>query len=222
MAVYRAYVFDAYGTLFDVHSAVARHRDAIGPHADRLSEIWRLKQLEYTWTRTLMGAYRDFRDLTALSLDYASAQCGGLSPQTRAALLAAYDTLDAFPDARPTLRALKDAGAGVAILSNGTPDMLASATASAGLDGVLDACLSIDEIGAFKTAPSAYALVARRLGVAASDVSFQSSNRWDIAGAVRAGFRGVWINRTGLPDEYFDLAPARTLTGLAELLDECC
>jgi 2-haloacid dehalogenase len=214
-----AYVFDAYGTLFDVHSAAARHRDAIGPKADQLSDIWRAKQLEYTWTRTLMGAYRDFRELTALALDFAAARCGELTPDLREKLLKSYETLDAFPDVKPTLAALKAAGAKTAILSNGTPAMLASAVASAGISDLLDASLSIDELRAFKTAPAAYGLVERYLGVTPGEVSFQSSNRWDIAGAVKFGFRGVWINRTSQPDEYADLAPARvlsSLTGLAE------
>jgi 2-haloacid dehalogenase len=216
----RAYVFDAYGTLFDVHSAVARHRDAVGPNAAAISELWRAKQLEYTWTRTLMGAYRDFRELTAQALDFAAARHGGVSGDTRARLLEAYETLDAYPDVKPALAALRAAGATTAILSNGSPDMLANAVASSGLEGLLDACLSIHEIAAFKTTPAAYALVERRLGVARDDVSFQSSNRWDVAGAVKFGFRGVWINRSGAPDEYADLAPAKTLPDLAGLVAE--
>ena len=111
MTLMQAYVFDAYGTLFDVHSAAAHHRDAIGPRADELSILWRSKQLEYTWTRTLMGAYRDFRALTAQALDFAAARCGGLAPGVRNALLQSYETLDAYADIKPTLAALKAAGA---------------------------------------------------------------------------------------------------------------
>ena len=218
MTMAKAYVFDAYGTLFDVHSAVARHRDAIGPKADAISDLWRAKQLEYTWTRTLMGAWLDFRALTAMALDFAAAKHGGLPAGLREELLAAYETLDAFADVAPTLAALKAAGAKTAILSNGSRDMLANAVASAGIGQWLDACLSIDEIRAFKTTPAAYELVERHLGAAPSEVSFQSSNRWDIAGAVAFGFRGVWINRTGQPDEYMDLPPARVLPGLGGLL----
>ena len=218
MTMAKAYVFDAYGTLFDVHSAVARHRDAIGPKADAISDLWRAKQLEYTWTRTLMGAWLDFRALTAMALDFAAAKHGGLPAGLREDLLAAYETLDAFADVAPTLAALKAAGAKTAILSNGSRDMLANAVASAGIGQWLDASLSIDEIRAFKTTPAAYELVGRHLGVAPGEVSFQSSNRWDIAGAVAFGFRGVWINRTGQPDEYMDLPPARVLPGLGGLL----
>ena len=214
----RVYVFDAYGTLFDVHSAVARHRDAIGERADRLSDLWRTKQLEYTWTRSLMGAYRDFRALTAEALDHAAARCGGLADDLRTHLLSAYEALDAFPDAAPALAALKAAGHATAILSNGSPAMLDNAVRSADLAGLIDACLSVDAIQIYKTAPQAYQLALDRFGVKPGEVSFQSSNRWDIAGAARFGFHTVWINRSGLPDEYPDLAPDRilpSLTGLA-------
>jgi len=212
------YVFDAYGTLFDVHSAVARHREALGPQADRLSELWRAKQLEYTWTRSLMGAYRDFRALTADALDHAASRCDGLPEGLRLPLLEAYETLNAFPDVIPTLTALKARGRRIAILSNGTPGMLASAIQSAGLATLIDVCLSVDEIMVYKTAPEAYRLVLDRFGVRPGQVSFQSANRWDIAGAARFGFHTVWINRGGMPDEYPDLPPGRALSGLSGLL----
>ena len=212
------YVFDAYGTLFDVHSAVARHRALIGPEADRLSDIWRTKQLEYTWTRSLMGAYRDFMALTEDALDFAAARCGGISMEARAKLLSAYETLDAFPDVVPTLTALKARGAKLVILSNGTPAMLESAVRSAGLAALLDPSISVAEVGVFKTDFRVYARVGARYGVALSDVSFQSSNRWDVAGAAKFGFRAVWINRAKAPDEYPDLPPAAALDGLAGLL----
>lgn len=211
------YVFDAYGTLFDVHSAAARHRDLIGPQAERLSELWRTKQLEYAWTRTLMVAYRDFDALTAEALDFAAARCGGISSEARKILLDAYEILDAFPDAAPALRSLRERGAKTVILSNGTPRALARAVASSGLGDLLDESLSADSLGRYKTAPEVYQMVGARYGVARDQVSFQSSNRWDVAGAARFGFRAIWINRTGAPDEYADLAPARVLSSLAEL-----
>ena len=211
------YVFDAYGTLFDVHSAVARHRALAGREADRISELWRTKQLEYTWTRSLMGAYRDFRALTEEALDFAAARCGGLSDEARATLLSAYETLDAFPDVAPTLRALKAQGAKLVILSNGTPAMLESAVRSAGLEDLLDPSISVADVGVFKTDFRVYELVAARYGVAPSAVSFQSSNRWDVAGAAKFGFRAIWINRGKAPDEYRDFPPAAVLDGLAGL-----
>jgi 2-haloacid dehalogenase len=213
------YVFDAYGTLFDVHAAVARHAGEIGPQAARLSELWRTKQLEYTWVRSLTGAqWLDFRTLTAQALDYAAAVAtGGLAPAMRDKLLAAYDELDAYPDARPALESLKAAGARLAILSNGSPAMLSRAVRAAGLEGLFDAVLSVDERRIYKTAPAIYSLARERFGVAPGAISFQSSNRWDIAGASLAGFRAVWINRAGLPDEYPDMPPAVSLQGLDEL-----
>jgi 2-haloacid dehalogenase len=211
------YIFDAYGTLFDVHSAVARHRDLVGAQADRLSELWRTKQLEYTWTRSLMGAYRDFDALTAEALDYAAARCGGVSTKAREKLLKAYETLDAFADAAPALAALRGNGARCAILSNGTPESLARATDSAGLSAFLDEALSIHPLRIFKTAPVAYQLVCDKYGIGPGQVSFQSSNRWDVAGATKFGFRTVWINRGGLPDEYPDLPPAIVLSSLSAL-----
>jgi 2-haloacid dehalogenase len=211
------YVFDAYGTLFDVHSAVARHRESVGPQAERLSELWRTKQLEYTWTRSLMGAYRDFDRLTSDALDFAAARCGGISRQAREALLTAYETLDAYPDAAPALVRLRAKGARTVILSNGTPQSLARAVASAGLSALLDESLSVDPLRLFKTAPQAYQLVCARYAVKPEQVSFQSSNRWDVAGATKFGFRAQWINRSGAPDEYADLPPARILSTLADV-----
>ncbi|MCB1488992.1 MAG: haloacid dehalogenase type II [Bauldia sp.] len=215
MAIH-AYVFDAYGTLFDVHAAVRRHAAAIGPESQRLSEIWRTKQLEYTWVRSLMGRYRDFWALTEEALDYAIAVAAPEAAAVRPQLLAAYRELDAYPEVRDVLARLK-AGAKLAILSNGSPDMLDAAVASAGIGDLLDAVISVDAIRTFKTAPAVYDLVGERLGLRPEEVSFQSSNRWDIAGAVAYGFRAVWINRTGQPDEYPDLAPALVLPSLEGL-----
>lgn len=211
------YVFDAYGTLFDVHSAVARHRALVGEPADRLSQMWRTKQLEYTWVRSLMGRYRDFAALTEESLDFAAAACGGISAQAREKLLEAYQTLDAYPEVKPVLTRLKADGAKVAILSNSTPAMLKSAIGSSGLDALIDAALSIDPLRRYKTLPQAYELVGAHFGVGPEKVSFQSSNRWDAAAATSFGFHAVWINRSGAPDEYFDLPAARVLSSLEAL-----
>ena len=211
------YVFDAYGTLFDVHSAVGRHRNLVGARADQLSAIWRTKQLEYTWTRSLMGAYRDFEALTAEALDYAAASCGGITAEARAALLGAYQTLEAYGDVAPLLQSLRQRGGRAVILSNGTAAGLQRAVRSAGLQDLLDTPLSADTLGCYKTAPSVYELVTARYGVKPDQVSFQSSNRWDIAGAARFGFRTVWVNRGGVPDEYADLPPERIIRSLQEL-----
>ena len=212
------YVFDAYGTLFDVHSAVGRHRSEIGPGADRISELWRTKQLEYSWVRTLMGRMRSFQTLTEDALDFAVARCGGISAGLRAKLLLAYAELDAYPDVRPALEGLRAGGARTAILSNGSKAMLAQAIASARLAEYLDASLSVDEAGAFKTDPRTYGLVGAYFGTRPNEVAFVSSNRWDVAGAAAFGFRAFWINRAGVPDEYLDLPPVAVLTSLTDLL----
>ena len=213
-----AYVFDAYGTLFDVHSAVKRHAGRIGPDGPALSEIWRLKQLEYAWVRTLAGAYADFWQLTGQALDFALAKLPSIDRQLREDLLEAYWTLECYPEVRGVLEALKAAGARLAILSNGSPAMLEAAVNSAAIDALLDEIFSVDAVGRFKTDPAAYEMVTAAWGVNADSVSFQSSNRWDIAGAAKFGFRTVWINRSGQPDEYPDLPPSVVLPALDGLL----
>ncbi len=218
--IFPVFAFDAYGTLFDVHAAVRRHADAVGPDAAQFSDVWRIKQLEYTWVRTLMSAHRDFWALTTDALDLALAKFPSVDRNVRGPLLEAYFALEAYPEVPSVLRALKAGGAQVAILSNGSREMLAAAVKSAGIGDLLDAVLSIDAVGVYKTDRRVYDLVLQQFGVKAGEVSFQSSNRWDIAGATAFGFRTVWINRSGQPDEYKELAPAAvvdSLSGLVEL-----
>jgi 2-haloacid dehalogenase len=212
-----AYVFDAYGTLFDVHAAIARHRTAAGPEADRFSEIWRTKQLEYTWTLTLAGHYIDFWTLTERALDYAFARVPTVDRALRPQLLEAYLRLDAFPDARAALVDLKARGARLAILSNGSPRMLAAAVEAAALNALIDAVLSVETVRVYKPRPDVYALVTQTLGVERADVAFVSSNRWDVMGAASFGFSAFWVNRAGLPDEYPDIPPLRQISDLAAL-----
>jgi len=215
----KAYVFDAYGTIFDVHSAIARHRAAVGADADRFSELWRTKQLEYTWTLTLMGRYENFLTLTERALDFCLAQFPGVDRKLKAPLLDAYLTLDAYPDARPALAALKADGVATAILSNGSPEMLAAAVHGARLHDVLDRVLSVEVVRAFKPLPEVYDLALDALGVAADDVAFVSSNRWDIAGAANRGLVAIWVNRAGNPEEYPGLASVAVIRSLAEIAD---
>ena len=212
-----AYVFDAYGTLFDVHAAIARHRGEAGPEAERFSEIWRLKQLEYTWTLTLTGAYVDFWTLTERALDYAFARVPSVDHALRPKLLEAYFKLDAFPDAVEAIAALKSRGFELAILSNGSPPMLAAAAEASGLAGNLDAVLSVDAVRLYKPRPEVYALVTERFSIAPQQVVFVSSNRWDVMGAASFGFHAVWVNRGRMPDEYSDRPPLHIITSLAEL-----
>ena len=215
-----AYVFDAYGTLFDVHSAAARHKDAIGPAWDRLSQTWRTKHLEYTWIHSAIGRMTTFRTLAERSLDFAIASVGGAPQGVREKLLDAYMTLDAYAEVPAVLAGLKQKGARTAILSNGDPDMLAAAVDSARLGGLLDAVLSVADVGIFKPHKAVYELACTRLRVRPAEVSFQSSNRWDAAAGTGFGFRAVWINRTGAPPEYPDLPPAKVVADLTPLLED--
>jgi 2-haloacid dehalogenase len=211
------YVFDAYGTLFDVNAAIARHRDAAGPEAERCSEIWRTKQLEYTWTLTLAGRYIDFWTLTENALDYALARVPSVDPSLRPRLLEAYLALDAFADARAALADLTARGARLAILSNGSPRMLTAAVDAAGLGSLFDAVLSVDAVRMFKPRREAYALVTGRFDIAPDQAVFVSSNRWDVMGATSFGFRTLWVNRARLPEEYRDFAPLHEISGLTAL-----
>jgi 2-haloacid dehalogenase len=210
-------VFDAFGTLLDVHSAVARLSERLGPAAPRLSEIWRAKQLEYSWTRALMQRTAPFWKLTEEALDHALARCPEVDAGLRGDLLAAYRRLDAYPEVAETLARLRGRWARTAILSNGDPAMLADAVAAAGIAGALDAVISVEEAGTFKTHPDAYALISRRFEAAPEDVLFVSSNRWDIAGATAFGLACAWVNRTALPDEYPDLPPVARIADLSEI-----
>lgn len=196
------YVFDAYGTLFDVHAAVRRHAGEIGPDGQLLSDIWRAKQLEYSWTLSLMGEYRDFWELTERALDVAFARVPSADKALRLPLLDAYWKLDCYPEVPKVLKALKAGGARLAILSNGSPAMLESAVKNAALDTILDDIVSVDRIRRYKPHPDVYDMITTQWRLYPDAVSFQSSNRWDVAGASRFGFRTIWINRAGMPDEY--------------------
>jgi 2-haloacid dehalogenase len=211
------YVFDAYGTLFNVHAAIARHRDAVGPDADRMSELWRLKQLEYCWMLTMTGQYDDFWVLTERALDYALARFPSVDRALRPTLLDAYFKLDAYPDAGPALATLKQRGLRTAILSNGSPAMLRGAVGAAGIGDKLDAVISVDAIRIYKTRPETYKLVTDHFKCQPRDVIFVSSNRWDVMGATAFGFRCVWINRSRFPDEYGK--PDATVDSLSKLPD---
>jgi 2-haloacid dehalogenase len=215
----RAFVFDAYGTLFDVHSAIGRHRAAVGPNADRLSEIWRAKQLEYAWTLTLMGRYEDFFVLTERALDFALAAFPAVDRKLKPALMAAYRELDAYPDAKTLLARLRSSRIKTAVLSNGDRAMLDAAVKAAGLAGLLNHMLSVDAIGIYKPRLEVYALATQALHCEATEIAFVSSNRWDVAGAANAGMRPIWVNRAGLPDEYLELPPATIVRSLNEVAD---
>src|ERR1700722_9237525 len=217
MSAASVYVFDAYGTLFDVHAAIARHRAAAGPGAERSSQLWRTKQLDYAWPLALAGHYPDFWTLTERALDYAFDRVPTVSRALRSKLLDAYLTLDAFADARAALTELKTRGRRIAILSNGTPHMLDAAVQASGIAPLCDAVLSVDVVRMYKPRPEVYALVTERFGVEPGEVVFVSSNRWDIMGAASFGFRAVWVNRARMPEEYPDEQPLRVVSDLSAL-----
>ena len=217
----QACVFDAYGTLFDVHSAVRRHAAACGENAEAMSALWRQKQLEYTWTRSLMRRHADFWEVTGEALDHALRVHRHYDPELRRALMDAYLSLDAYPEVPAMLRRLKEAGVKTAILSNGSPEMLDAAIRSARLDDLLDAVYSIESVGVYKPDPRVYALAAEGLTVAKDRIWFQSSNVWDAAAAGAFGFNVVWCNRSKAPLEYawaFVPTEVETLAELPDLL----
>ncbi len=215
----RACVFDAYGTLFDVHAAAARLKDEIGPKSDQLSATWRTKQLEYTWLRSLIPAYKPFWEVTQDGLDFAMEECG-LSERgdLRQKLLDLYFKLDAYPEVPGMLAALKAGGLGTGILSNGSMDMLDGAVDSAGIRDRLDAVLSVESVGIFKPDPRIYQLVMDHFGLDdRASVAFMSSNAWDAAAAAHFGFQVVWVNRFGKPWERLPGEPKAVLTDLSGL-----
>lgn len=217
---FAAYVFDAYGTLFDVHAAVRRHAPRLGPDGPAFSALWRAKQLEYSWVRSLAGAYSDFWRLTEEALDFAFEAMPQIDRSARADLLDAYWNIDCYPEVPAVLRGLRASGARLALLSNGSPAMLDAALRASALDGVLDEIFSVDAVRRYKPDPAAYEMGATGWRLYPAAVSFQSSNRWDVAGAARFGCRAVWINRENRPDEYADLKPALILPSLDALLAE--
>lgn len=212
-----ACVFDAYGTLFDVHSAAGREAAALGDKAKALSASWRQKQLEYTWLRSLMGRHADFWRVTGDALDYAMALHGVEDPALRERLMTLYRTLDAYPDVRPSLERLRAAGLKTAILSNGEPGMLRDAVGHAGIGDLLDDVQSVESVGIFKPDMRVYRLSVERLGVEAGRIAFVSTNAWDAAGAGYFGFRVAWMNRFGMPDERLGNRPDAVIKGLDEL-----
>ncbi len=212
-----ACVFDAYGTLFDVHSAVARGGAALGEQAQPVSDLWRQKQLEYTWLRSLMGAHVDFWQVTEEGLDYALAAHGVDDPALKENLMELYLTLDAYPDVADCLKLLRAGGKATAILSNGAPRMLDAAAGSAGLSDLLDRVLSIESVGIYKPDSRVYKLAVDELGVTAGRICFVSTNAWDASGAAHFGFQVAWLNRFGKQPERLPGQIPAVMTSLANL-----
>ena len=220
----RVCVFDAYGTLFDVAAAARLAAGEPGQEAlaeiwPKLAEDWRMKQLQYTWLRAVMGAHCDFWQVTQDGLDWALEASGMTDPDLRARLLQLYWELAAYPEVSDMLAALKAGGMATAILSNGSPDMLNGAVQSAGIAGVLDDVLSVESVGVFKPHPSVYQLVIDRFSCTRDEVLFVSSNGWDAAAAAAFGFVTVWANRTGQPLDRLPATPHHIVNDLTCIPD---
>lgn len=218
-------IFDAYGTLFDV-TAAAREAAEDGTHPAleegwrALAATWRERQLQYSWIRAIAGEHADFWQVTGEALDYAL-ESEGLAgdAQLHERLMGLYRELSAYPEVQDVLGALKDAGQGTGILSNGSPEMLQAAVASAGIGRLLDHVLSVESVGVFKPSAKVYDLVGRAFGCEAGQVLFVSSNGWDAAAATGYGFRTVWVNRAGAPVERLPWRPRHILPDLSGLPD---
>ena len=213
----KACVFDAYGTLFDVHSAVGQHKARLNSLADQVSATWRTKQLEYTWLRSLMKRHVDFWQVTRDALDAAFDMHGIDDPALAEDLMAAYLRLECYPEVPQILSRLKTAGFKLAILSNGTPEMLDSAVANSGIADLIDSTISVEDIKIFKPDPKVYALAVDQLDLKAHEITFQSSNAWDAYGASAFGFRVAWVNRFGQARERLPGSPDAEIHDLAQL-----
>lgn len=216
----KAILFDAYGTLFDVHSVGLMAEQLFPGKGAETSALWRAKQIEYTHLRTLSGRYKNFWDLTRDALDHTLARLG-LQPTAEQAekLMSQYACLTAFPENLGALKSLKKLGLPLGILSNGTPKMLDIAIKSAGMAGLFDHVLSVQAVGQYKTAPAAYQLGPDALGLPAKQILFVSSNGWDAAGATWFGYTTYWINRGGHPAEHLDVQPTATGRLLTDVVE---
>ena len=213
----KACVFDAYGTLFDVHSAVGKYRQRLGDVADQVSLLWRTKQLEYTWLRSLMGHHADFWQITQDALDFAFDMHHLNDTDLRNDLIEAYLHLDCYPEVPEALSTLKASGFRIAILSNGTPAMLEAAVKNSGIEELIEKNFSVEEVGVFKPAPRVYQIAVDGLNVTPDEIVFQSSNAWDASGAAAFGFRVAWINRFGQSAERLPGRPDVEIKSLLEL-----
>jgi 2-haloacid dehalogenase len=214
----RACVFDAYGTLFDVHAPLRRLAPEIGPGAEEISQLWRQKQLEYTWLRSLIGVHADFWQVTGEALDYALERHAVSEPGLRDEIMSLYLKLEAYPDARAALETVKAKGLLTAILSNGSPSMLDAAVRNAGLEGLFNAVLSAEDVGIYKPSRRVYRLAMQKLQLQEpASVCFVSANSWDAQGAAQFGFQAVRVNRSGLMDDRIPGRPTAHIGGLAEL-----
>ena len=212
-------VFDAYGTLFDVHSAASRYQVRLGKQAQAVSTMWRTKQLEYTWLRSLMQRYEDFWKVTQDALDYSLDSQGIDDNSLREDLLSAYHELSCYPEVPETLGKIKQMGLGTAILSNGSPEMLKAGVGNSNLGKVMDSIISVDTIEIFKPSPIVYKLATDQLDCNSEEILFFSSNAWDVSGAATFGFKTVWGNRFAQASERLPGTPVIEIKTLDAILE---
>ena len=215
----RAVVFDAYGTLFDVHSVASLAEQLFPGRGDALSQLWRQKQLEYSWLRAMSRRYKPFWDITRDALRFAAARLAlPLAPGLEVRLMNQYASLSAFPENLPALRELKAAGLPLGILSNGNREMIEVSVRSAGMTGLFEHLLSSQSVETFKTTDDIYALAPAAFGCRACEILFVSSNCWDAIGARWYGYTSFWINRAGAPLEQLDTEPDYTGSLLTDVV----
>jgi 2-haloacid dehalogenase len=213
----RACVFDVYGTLLDFNAAVEEHRERLGAKAGPLSDLWRRKQLEYSWLRSLMGHHIDFWQITAEALGYACEALGISDDSLEEELMGCYRKLDCYREAPSTLDTLRHSGFALAVLSNGAPEMLEEGLTAAGIRDRFDVLLSAEIVKTYKPHPSVYMTAIDAGGFEREEILFLSANGWDIAGAAAFGFPTAWVNRAGAPVDRLPFSPSVTVESLNEI-----
>ena len=211
-------LFDAYGTLFDVNSAVEKCKDKIGDRWENFSNFWRTTQLEYTWLRSLMKRHEDFWTITEDSLDK-SMKVFGIDMSMKNDLLNLYKVLSPYPEVKEVLESLKRRNFKLAILSNGTPALLNELVASNGLNNLFDDLFSIEEVGIYKPSAKVYDMPINKYDVKSSEITFLSANTWDVSGGGNYGYDSVWVNRNQAIFDNLDYKPKKQINNLTQLLD---
>jgi 2-haloacid dehalogenase len=214
----KAIIFDAYGTLFDVNSAAEKCKERLGDKWEGFANYWRTTQLEYTWLRSLMRRHKDFWQITEDSLDK-SMNFYNIDNSMRSELLNLYKVLSPFTEVRDALNKLKQSNYKLAILSNGTPDLLNELVVSNGLKDIFDDIFSVEEVGIFKPDSKVYDLPINKYNIEKNEVLFLSANTWDVSGAGNYGYNTVWVNRNNNIFDKLDFEPNQQISNLSELLD---
>ena len=215
----KAVVFDAYGTLFDVNSAAKKCKDKIGAKWETFANFWRTTQLEYTWLRSLMKRHKNFWDVTEDSLDK-SMKVFNINKNMKNELLSLYKILSPYPEVKEVLEDLKKKNFKLAILSNGTLDLLNELVESNKLNNLFDDLFSIEEVKIYKPDPRVYEIPVKRYNLKASEITFLSANTWDVSGGGNYGYNSIWVNRNNTVFDILDFQPKNEINNLTQLLDK--